>query len=855
MKKLLHATYILVAAWCLSLTGMSSAWATHIQGGQLTYAALGNNRYKVSLTVFRDCGGASFSSIDPELVYRSTGCAGGTEVPMTLVGLPEPGTPYCANTPGGPSQCGSGLRTNYERGVFEATVTLPPAAEWILSVTLNARPTVANLNLGSGNLYYEARLNNLLANGMPIENTSPQYQALDIPIPFVCYQQERTVSFSATEPDGDSLVYTLANPLVGCNDPNTYKSYTTVGRFIDLTPPNGAPCAAYITTNQGTYSPTYPIPSFNISGTCPLKTATQAFNFNAAQGSFTFTPSFFNPAINSAENKYVVVGQVTEYRRIQNANGQRVYYKVGQVRRDMLVVVIDCNNNNQPGPPIGSGFDKSGVKIVNSRDSTFITAYTCNYTEVRFRFNDPNPGDILTVSYPELDPPTPTLLKPTYLPSDVATFELLGNGTKAPAGILRIQPDIAFLGKTYRIPLKIEDNGCPFKGIQYRTVVLKIEKGNFAKVVASSASPEVCAGSSVALSATPFRPDSVAGSPARYGYRWEAAAGLTTAQLNNQNVTVNPTVTTRYKVRILGLDFREGTCSDTASVLVRVQQAVKATAATNQPLVCSGNSATITSTATRPGGTASETFTYQWTAANGLTPADATKPTITVKPTVTTRYKLRIASSNIAVCGSDTTSVLVRVAAPVAPAFKVDSAAVAGRSIKQPPITFTFTNQSRLSTQPNTSATYKWSYQRIFNGKGQPVTEPEETFSTSSTTATQQLAVAGIYKIRLRAAIIIGNQTSSPCESTVADVNVRVPDAPVPNIFTPNGDGVNDAFVISTEAVNSKIQIFNRWGKQVFSTNSYRNDWSGDAQPAGVYYYMLTDVNGVTNKGWVELVR
>ncbi|UOQ72592.1 gliding motility-associated C-terminal domain-containing protein [Hymenobacter cellulosilyticus] len=447
------------------------------------------------------------------------------------------------------------------------------------------------------------------------------------------------------------------------------------------------------------------------------------------------------------------------------------------------------------------------------------------------------------------------MTKPTYLPSDVATFQLLGNGTASPAAILRIQPDIAFLGKTYRIPVKIEDNGCPFKGIQYRTIVLKIEKGNFAKVVASTANPVVCAGTPVSLTATPFRPDSVAGSPARYGYRWEAAPGLPTAQLDNQNITVTPTVTTRYRVRILGLDFRVGTCSDTASVLVRVQQPVKATAATNQPLVCSGSSASITASAARPGN-AQETFTYQWTAANGLSSADATKPVITVKPTVTTRYKLRVMSTATnAVCGSDTTSVLVRVAQPIETAFKVDSAAVGGRSIKQPPLLFTFTNQSKVAAQTNTTPKYQWSYQRIANAKGQAINEAEQPFSTSSTVATQQFMIAGIYKIRLRSSIVIGAVSSTPCQETLAEVNVRVPDAQVPNIFTPNGDGINDAFVISTEAINSKVQIFNRWGRQVFSTDSYRNDWTGDAQPAGVYYYMLTDVKGETSKGWVELVR
>ncbi|WP_157807516.1 gliding motility-associated C-terminal domain-containing protein [Hymenobacter chitinivorans] len=1036
MQKLLHAAYLLAVACCLSLLGLPAARASHIQGGQLTYEALGNNRYKVSLTVFRDCGGAGFNMILPTLNYSSTGCAAGPELPMTLAGTAETGVPYCANIPGGPAQCGPGLLTNYQKGTFEATITLPPAAEWIISVSLNARPPVANINAGNGNLYYEARLNNLLPNGSQIQNTSAQYQAQDIPIPFVCKSQERTVSFATTEPDGDSLVYSLAPALQGCSEPNTYKSYVGNGPpFIDLTPPGGVPCGAYITDNQGSYSPTYPLASYNVTGACPLKTATKAFNFDPSLGTFSFIPANHTKAPDSPDNKYVVVGQVTEYRKFAGPNGKPVYYKVGQVRRDMLVVVIDCENNNQPSPPIGSGFDKSSVQIVNSRDSTFVTAYTCNYTEVRFRFTDPNPGDILTVTHPELDPSVPSLTKPTYLPADVATFQLRGNGTSTPTGILRIQPDVAFLGKTYRIPVKIEDNACPIKGVQYRVIVLKIAKGNFARVLAPSANPVICAGTSIKLTATPFRPDSVGSLPAAYGYQWEAANGLPPNQRDKAEISVAPTVTTRYKVRILGLSFRVGTCSDTASVLVRVQQPIRTAAAAAQPVICVGSTTTITAAATRPQGDAQEKFSYQWAAANGLSPADLSKPTIsvrptmttrykltitgdkatgcgldttsvlvrvqqrivpkltadaaslcagntariaatatrpqgdaqekfsyqwaaanglspadlskptisvrpttttrykltitgdkttctpdtaswlvrvqqplravattsaavicsgstagitatasrpeadqpevftyqwaaanglsvadqskpsiTVRPTTTTRYKLTVTGSRATACGPDTTSVLVRVAEPVRPSFTADSAALPGRSILLPPLVFTFTNTSTLPGQPAaTVPQYRWSSQRIITGKGQAVSEPEQFFSTESAKASRQFDVAGVYRIRLRVGVSINGAAS--CQETLAEVNIRVPESRVPNVFTPNGDGLNDLFVLSSEPTNSKLQIFNRSGRLIREYAQYNNDWDGENQPAGVYYYLLTGKNGTTTKGWVELVR
>lgn len=65
-----------------------------------------------------------------------------------------------------------------------------------------------------------------------------------------------------------------------------------------------------------------------------------------------------------------------------------------------------------------------------------------------------------------------------------------------------------------------------------------------------------------------------------------------------------------------------------------------------------------------------------------------------------------------------------------------------------------------------------------------------------------------------------------------------------PNIFTPNGDGINDllAFNLIEIFPGSKLQIYNRWGRLIFESNSYQNDWSGDDQKDGTYFYIL-DVN------------
>jgi gliding motility-associated-like protein len=70
----------------------------------------------------------------------------------------------------------------------------------------------------------------------------------------------------------------------------------------------------------------------------------------------------------------------------------------------------------------------------------------------------------------------------------------------------------------------------------------------------------------------------------------------------------------------------------------------------------------------------------------------------------------------------------------------------------------------------------------------------------------------------------------------------------VPNIFTPNNDGINDCFNLGA---NTKFEdctsweIYNRWGTKIFTSSSSQTCWngkkdnSGEDQPAGTYFYLL----------------
>ncbi len=85
--------------------------------------------------------------------------------------------------------------------------------------------------------------------------------------------------------------------------------------------------------------------------------------------------------------------------------------------------------------------------------------------------------------------------------------------------------------------------------------------------------------------------------------------------------------------------------------------------------------------------------------------------------------------------------------------------------------------------------------------------------------------------------------------SIAVDTNLMIP-----NIFTPNGDGVNEVFFIRNMPDATEVIVSNRWGKQVYSSSNYQNDWGGGDVADGVYYYRIK-AGGQTYSGWVEVLR
>ena len=160
-----------------------------------------------------------------------------------------------------------------------------------------------------------------------------------------------------------------------------------------------------------------------------------------------------------------------------------------------------------------------------------------------------------------------------------------------------------------------------------------------------------------------------------------------------------------------------------------------------------------------------------------------------------------------------------------------------------PPLTVDFTNGSQNAN------TFYWTFG---DNQFSTLTNPSDIYTTP-----------GTYNVILIASF--NNQCPDTTEVviTIFDNYTLM----IPNVFTPDGDGTNDVFFVTSKGVESlDASIFDRWGLKIFEWNSVNGGWNGRSNagvisPDGTYYYIikvkpLDPTKGEeTHTGYLQLIR
>jgi gliding motility-associated-like protein len=152
----------------------------------------------------------------------------------------------------------------------------------------------------------------------------------------------------------------------------------------------------------------------------------------------------------------------------------------------------------------------------------------------------------------------------------------------------------------------------------------------------------------------------------------------------------------------------------------------------------------------------------------------------------------------------------------------------------QTPLPVQFINQSTSTGVIN----YLWNFD---NGTTSTIKDPAITFDN-------------IKKYNVCLYVDDGGKGCKDTACALIDVYTNSEISVVPNVFTPNGDGINDVLMITAKGLGTvNAQIFNRWGQKEYEWNTLNGGWDGysaSGVPAveGTYYIILNATGADKNK-------
>ncbi|MCB9080579.1 MAG: PKD domain-containing protein [Lewinellaceae bacterium] len=557
------------------------AQATHIVGGEITYRALGNNRYEINLVVYRDCklGDPAADFDDPAKVVIFTG----SNSRVDSVFLSPFGRVQVSNNLNNCFKVEKENEVCVETASYRGVVTLPFRNDGYRFVYQRCcrNATVANIidPLRTGATY------DIVLTGAAMQrgNSSPTFKQW--PPIYICANTELDFDHSATDADGDSLVYKLCAPYQGLTiskpGANGIDPYESPANFREVN---------WVT-------PTYGVN--NMLGTgAPL-------TIQSVTGQMTAIPGTLG--------QFVVGVCVEEYDRATKT-------LLSQTRRDFQYNVVPCqtvtasfgapdvqcdnqtvvfNNNSTLATNFQWYFDYPANTLTSTeRSPTFVYPDTGRFTVALIA----EPGTICadTAFRQIFLQDNSTLAKFRYDVFDCENFSLLqlfDESTDSVSGVASWEWTITYGNQTqvsllqnpvFEVPLLVTGtinlrvtsvNGC----VQTSQTTFKTGEGNPGSYLRDTI--PACIGDVVTLN--PDTPDSVS-----FIYTWEVISGPPLSDPNAINPQVTAMSNGAYRVRIVP---NNGAVCEIIDTII-LQLGLKPEASFNATPGCDGFTTTLTNT-------------------------------------------------------------------------------------------------------------------------------------------------------------------------------------------------------------------------------------------------------------------
>ncbi len=768
-----------------------AAKATHIVGGELYYRYLGNNQYQILLTVYRDCYFGVPPFDDPAYIgiwdVNNVLIQTLSVSPYDSITVPNIINSPCFIPP---------VDVCYRAAFYATTVLLPPITGGYQLTYMRCcrNQTILNIvtPLNTGATFYAS------IPGSPVLNSNPRYNAL--PPPFVCAGLPFVFDHSATDDEGDSLVYEICTPLNGASQGNPYP----------------LPSAFPPPYNQVVYQPPYN--QSNLLGGIPLAIDPQT-------GILTATPNTIG--------QFVIGVCVNEYRNGVFLSKTRRDYQLNVRACPTLVVaalqtpVLTCGSNTVQF--VNNSFGAS-TYFWNFGDTTtladtshaFSPSYTYpgigTYTVTLIAYSTFNPGcadtTIGTVtiapdyeidfSYTQNTCSYQIQFNDTSNSASGVTTQWIWNfGDNSPV-VTTPDPVHTFPGAgTYTVTLQaVSALGC--RETITKTVIIP----PFITVNATGGQVTctgLCTGQASATISNGIQP---------VIYSWNDPMNQTTPVATglcpgSYTVTVTDS---------LG-------CSDSVTVAV-IEPPPLATGITSTNAYCDGL-CIGTATVSPSGGTPPYTITWN-------------DPQMQTGPVASSLCPGFYTASITDVNGCTTTSLPVEVLydsfiPPLDAQISQDTIYI-GQTVT-------------LFANASGTFTYSWTPVNGLSNPGaqNPTANPSQN-TTWYVTITDPL----------------GCSNTDSVSVAVKEVSCVEPEIYIPNAFTPNLDSKNDILYVRGNTIRElDFKVYDRWGEKVFESNDPKKGWDGYykgklANPAVYVYYVEAvcfDNQKFFKKGNITLIR